>query len=328
MQHEPAIVVSDLKKTYREGWFRRGQVHALRGVSFEVNRGEIFGLLGPNGAGKTTFIKILLGIIRRNGGTASVLNRAAGTRAARKHIGYLPEHLQIPRYQTPYTALEFYGKLSNVPGSVIRRQRDALIEQVGLKGWERESVRKFSKGMKQRLGLAQALLHEPDLLVLDEPTDGLDPVGRSQVRSVLTQLRDEGKTIFLNSHILQEVELICDRVAILNKGKLMFVGPASEISTGRSEEIVLEVAGEGEAIRRGLGKHESVDWSEGANGTQKITLAIGDQFEIDQLVDSLRAAGVSLIGMQRRRESLEDAFLHVLSQQEEGEAEVLEAEVQ
>ena len=326
MQHEPAIVVSNLEKVYREGWLRRGNVHALRGVSFEVNRGEIFGLLGPNGAGKTTFIKILLGIIRRNGGTASVLNHSAGTRAARRHIGYLPEHLRIPRYQTPYTALEFYGKLSGVSGSVIRKKRDHLLDDVGLKGWEKASVRKFSKGMKQRLGLAQALLHEPDLLILDEPTDGLDPVGRSHVRKVLTTLRDQGKTIFLNSHILQEVELICDRVAILNKGRMMFCGPADEISATTSQDIVLEVAGSDDAIRQGLGEYQSVDWSEGPNATKRLTLAIGDQAEVDKVVDSLRAAGVSLVGLQRHRESLEDAFLHVLAKQEE--LDVLDAEVQ
>ena len=318
MQHEPAIVVDDLAKTYREGMLRRGQIHALRGISFEVQRGEIFGLLGPNGAGKTTFIKILLGIIRKTGGSASVLQQAAGTRAARRHIGYLPEHLQIPRYQTPYTALEYYGKLSGVSGREIRRQRDELLEQVGLKGWEKHSVRKFSKGMKQRLGLAQALLHQPDLLILDEPTDGLDPVGRSQVRNVLTTMRDAGKTIFLNSHILQEVELICDRVAILHHGKMRFVGKAADISTGRNQEVVLELAGTAEAIEQGLGTQEPLQRITTPSGTQRVTLVLEEQMAIDRTIDSLRTAGVSIVGLQRRRESLEDAFLHVLSQSPEG----------
>jgi ABC-2 type transport system ATP-binding protein len=238
--------------------------------------------------------------------------------------------LQIPRYQTPYTALEYYGKLSGVSGREIRSRRDELLDLVGLKGWEKATIRKFSKGMKQRLGLAQALLHKPDLLILDEPTDGVDPVGRSQIRTVLKQLRDGGTTVFLNSHILQEVELICDRVAILHKGRLMFVGTASEISTGRSQEVVLELAGEEQAMRDCLRDRTQVDWSSNGSPTQRVTLTLSEQPEIDGVVDSLRAAGVSIISLQRRRESLEDAFLHVLSQAPADyvqQAEVLDAEV-
>jgi ABC-2 type transport system ATP-binding protein len=324
MQHEPAISADSLAKTYTEGVFRRGQVHALRGVSFQVERGEIFGLLGENGAGKTTFIKILLGIIRKSAGAATVLDHTAGTIAARRHIGYLPEHLQIPRYQTPYTALEFYGKLSGVSGREIKAHRDELIELVGLKGWEKAPIKKFSKGMKQRLGLAQALLHKPAMLILDEPTDGVDPVGRAQIRSILKQLREGGTTVFLNSHILQEVELICDRVAILHKGRLMFVGNAGEISTGRAQEVVLEVAGDQAAIRRGLGAQQALDWSAGSNQTQRLTLNLEEQPQVDQVVDSLRAAGVSIVALNRRRESLEDAFLHVVSQAPASEAEYAE----
>jgi ABC-2 type transport system ATP-binding protein len=324
MPQDPAISADRLEKTYRSGMFSRGQVHALRGVSFQVERGEIFGLLGENGAGKTTFIKVLLGIIRKTGGSATVLSERGGSIAARRHIGYLPEHLQIPRYQTPYTALEYYGKLSGVSGRDIKTQRDELLELVGLRGWETAPIKKFSKGMKQRLGLAQALLHKPDLLVLDEPTDGVDPVGRSQIRSVLKQLREAGTTVFLNSHILQEVELICDRVAILHQGRLMFVGKASEISTGRAQEVVLEVAGEREAIERGLGELQASGWNEAETHTQQLTLNLAEQPDIDRVVDSLRAAGVSIIGLERRRESLEDAFLHVVSQAPQDDTEFAE----
>src|SRR5262245_49491241 len=179
---QPAIETHSLCKTYVEGLIRRKRQEALRGVSLRVERGEIFGLLGGNGAGKTTFIKILLGIIRRSGGDARLLGYAAGDWRGRKLIGYLPENLRVPRHLTGLTALEYYGHLSNVPTSLIRQRRGGLLEMVGLADRAKDPVRTYSKGMLQRLGLAQAMLHEPELFVLDEPTDGLDPLARSQVR--------------------------------------------------------------------------------------------------------------------------------------------------
>ena len=223
------------RKTYVEGFFRRKRQPALKGVSLRVERGEIFGLLGGNGAGKTTFIKTLLGIIRKTAGEARLLGFPAGDRRGRKLVGYLPENLRVPRHLTGYTALEYYGNLSNVPTRSIRQRRGPLLEKVGLAERAKDPVRTYSKGMLQRLGLAQAMLHDPELFILDEPTDGLDPLARSQVRGYLTELKRQGKTIFLNSHILQEVELICDRVAILDKGVLRRVANVAEITSGRGQ---------------------------------------------------------------------------------------------
>ena len=218
MPHDPLIDVRDLRKTYRDGLFARRRVEALRGVTFQVGGGEIFGLLGPNGAGKTTLIKVLLGIVRKSGGNASLLGRTPGDRKGRRHVGYLPENHRIPAHHSGNTALEYYGSLSGLSLGEIKRRRPALLDLVGLGDWGHTSVKKYSKGMLQRLGLAQALLHEPKLLILDEPTDGVDPVGRAEMRDLWRRLKDEGKTIFINSHLLQEIELVCDRVAILVHG--------------------------------------------------------------------------------------------------------------
>ena len=215
------IDVHSLEKSYGT-WSLTGRqtLVALRGVSLQAHAGEVFGLLGPNGAGKTTLIKILLGVVKPSGGTASLFGESVGSTAARQRVGYLPESLRVDRHHTARSALRYYGKLSRMSSRDIARRSDELLDLVGLRGRDRESVRRFSKGMYQRLGLAQALMHNPDLLVLDEPTDGLDPVGRSEVRKVIKRLRDSGKTIFLNSHLLQEVEMICTRVAILANGEI------------------------------------------------------------------------------------------------------------
>ena len=216
---ELVIETANVSKSYRRGFWGKNSFTALNDVSLQVPRGEIYGLLGPNGAGKTTLIKILLGIIRKSAGNATVLGHAAGSMEARRRIGYLPENHRIPRHLTALTALEYYGSLSGMSMSAIRAERMKLLEVVGLRGRERERVSGYSKGMLQRLGLAQAMLHRPDLIVLDEPTDGVDPVGRREIRDVLKQLADQGHSIFLNSHLLQEIELICSSVAILNHGK-------------------------------------------------------------------------------------------------------------
>ena len=219
-----AIYVNQLSKVYTEGLVFRRKHKALREVNLEVKSGEVFGLLGPNGAGKTTLIKILLGILHPNQGKASVLDMEAGSKAARRRIGYLPENLIFPRHHTGRSALYFYGRLSELSDSQIAAKEHELFELVDLTGRQHEPVRRYSKGMRQRLGLAQALLHDPDLLILDEPTDGLDPMGRSQIRDLLSRLKERGKTVFLNSHILQEVELICDRVAVMALGELRGMG--------------------------------------------------------------------------------------------------------
>ncbi|MEP2075421.1 MAG: ABC transporter ATP-binding protein, partial [Rhodopirellula bahusiensis] len=224
------VSVNGLQKIYRGSWLRSSHVHALSGVTLNADAGQVFGLLGPNGAGKTTLIKILLGVIRSSGGSASLFGLPAGSAAARRRVGYLPESLRVDRHHTARSALKYYGRLSGLDGTTIGSRSDELLQLVGLAGRDREPVRRFSKGMLQRLGLAQALMHDPDLLVLDEPTDGLDPVGRSEVRRVIERLRDAGKTIFLNSHILHEVELVCTHLAIMAKGRVLASGPINNLS--------------------------------------------------------------------------------------------------
>jgi ABC-2 type transport system ATP-binding protein len=284
-------------------------------VSLRVERGEIFGLLGPNGAGKTTLIKILLGIVRKSGGQATLLDRPAGERVSRYKIGYLPENLRMPAYHTARTALHYYGRLSGLSRSEILAHRDKLLEQVGLADRTREPIKKYSKGMLQRLGLAQALLHDTQLLILDEPTDGLDPVGRSQVRSVLHRLKAEGKTIFLNSHILQEVELVCDRVAILDKGLVKAQGGVDQIAPQQTEgvELDLVVTGAEPTIRRALAERGVNKWETNGGEQHRLSLRLLDQSAVNACIDDLRREDISIVGMTRRRVTLEDAFLKLLA---------------
>ena len=185
MSMSPAVDVTSLRKTYRDGLFGRRRVEALAGVTLDVGRGEIFGLLGPNGAGKTTLIKVLLGMVRATGGAASLLGRSAGSRAARREVGYLPENHRIPRHHTGNSALAVLRQSERAVGAEVRRRSEPLLATVGLSAWGQTSIKKYSKGMLQRLGLALAMLHDPELLILDEPTDGVDPVGRSEMRTLL-----------------------------------------------------------------------------------------------------------------------------------------------
>lgn len=319
---EAAIQVDRLSKTYSEGLIFRKRREALREVSFEVQRGEIFGLLGGNGAGKTTFIKILLGIIRRSQGHATILGYPAGDLRARKRVGYLPENLRVPRHLTALTALEYYGHLSNVPSSVIRERRGPLLEKVGLAARAADPVRTYSKGMLQRLGLAQAMLHDPDIFIFDEPTDGLDPQARSQIRGYLAELKQQGKTVFLNSHILQEVELICDRVAILKQGQLKQVGQVSEItqvSDGERLEVQIDVSGDEAQLRAALPPDALINWQPLPPDAFRAHLQLPNQFAVDALVDELRRRGGSLIGLARRKVSLEEAYLEIVTAEATGD---------
>jgi len=313
MSLSPAIDVSDLRKRYRDGLVGRRKIDALQGVSFAVGRGEIFGLLGPNGAGKTTLIKVLLGIVRATGGRASLLGLPAGSRDGRRQVGYLPENHRIPRHHTGNSALDFFGALSGLSRSEIHRRRGPLLEAVGLAPWGKTSVRKYSKGMLQRLGLAQAMLHDPALLVLDEPTDGVDPVGRSEMRRILQRLKSEGKTIFINSHLLQEVELVCDRVAILDHGQVLRHGTIAEVTAHRSDaDVRLVVTATEPTIRSALAGISAE--LRPFEGQCEIVLAGADQADVNRVVDRLRAAGVSLVSLIRTRQTLEQAFLGILEQ--------------
>jgi ABC-2 type transport system ATP-binding protein len=307
------------------GWTMLGRrpVSALNGVSLSARAGEVFGLLGPNGAGKTTLIKILLGVVKPSGGTATLFGQPVGSAAARQRVGYLPESLRVDRHHTARSALRYYGRLSRMNAHEIERRSDELLELVGLRGRDRESVRRFSKGMYQRLGLAQALMHDPDLLVLDEPTDGLDPVGRNEVRKVIERLRDSGKTIFLNSHILQEVEMVCTRVAILAHGQIRGSGTVEELARGIHEEVVvfdLAVPPEINAEASLHGVFQEAEASEitvmpmpALAGAYRVSSRLPEQKQVDQVIDRLRALQVSIIRLEVKRPTLEDMFMKLVS---------------
>ncbi|HVX61244.1 MAG TPA: ABC transporter ATP-binding protein [Pirellulales bacterium] len=312
---DSAIDIQGLRKVYREGLFGRS-VSALRGVSFHVNRGEIFGLLGPNGAGKTTLIKVLLGIVRKSAGEARLLGRPAGDRRGRRQVGYLPESHRIPAHHTGNTALEYYGALSGLSSSQIRRRRPELLRTVGLAEWGRAPVKSFSKGMLQRLGLAQALMHDPEMLILDEPTDGVDPVGRKEMRTLLQRLKAEGKTIFINSHLLQEIELVCDRVVILVRGEVQRAGAIQELTARPETEVSWTLAGAEAQIRGALGDLPVRSWSAVGGDQFQVVASLPDQAAIDRCIDALREHSVSIVCMTRHRQTLEDAFLGIVQAQE------------
>lgn len=309
-----ALEVEALEKTYRDGLLRRRSVQALRGVSFAVETGSIFGLLGPNGAGKTTLIKVLLGLVRKTGGKATLLGRPAGDRQGRWAVGYLPENHRLPRHLTGDSALLYYGGLSGLAPAEVRRRGPELLRRVGLADWGRVSVRKYSKGMLQRLGLAQAMLHNPQLLVLDEPTDGVDPVGRSEMRALLYELKAEGKTIFINSHLLQEVELVCDRVAILVQGTLQRVGLVEEIRSRAQTDIEFTLAGAEPLIREALSAAELLAWTPNSHQQVRAVLKAPDQALLNHCIDQLRARSIDIVAITRLRDSLEDAFLDIVTQ--------------
>ncbi|MCA9126723.1 MAG: ABC transporter ATP-binding protein [Planctomycetales bacterium] len=312
MTDAPAIDVQQVRKDYKDGWLVRKRFSALNGVDLTVRRGEVFGLLGPNGAGKTTLIKILLGIVRSSSGKAFLLGDRAGSKLARRKIGYLPENLNFPAHHTARRSLAFYGRLSGVPETTIKQRGDELLEMVGLLGRDRELVRKYSKGMRQRLGLAQAMLHEPELLILDEPTDGLDPVGRSEIRRIISTLKDQGKTVFLNSHILQEVELVCDRVAILAGGALRGVGTPSELTSqfhgALTAKLRIELSGGADAVEQ-LRSRVSCELLPLPDSRWQFSSAAESQADVDRLIDTIRSLQLSIHRLERTRLTLEEVFL-------------------
>jgi ABC-2 type transport system ATP-binding protein len=222
-----AIDLTDVEKVYS------GRVYALRGVSLRVGRGEVFGLLGPNGAGKSTLVKIMMTVVKPTRCAGSLLGTPLGHKPTLARVGYLPENHRFPRYLTGRQTLDFFGALSGRPRAARRQRIGELLEIVGMQSWADRRVGLYSKGMMQRIGLAQALVHDPDLILLDEPTDGVDPLGRREIRDVLFQLKRRGKTIFLNSHLLSELEMVCDRVAILVGGQVAKAGTLDELALAR-----------------------------------------------------------------------------------------------
>ncbi len=301
-----AIRIEGLSKSFKPNWPGQPSVQALDGLSMAVREGEIFGFLGPNGSGKTTTIKILLGLMRASSGTATLLGQPAGDVASRRHIGFLPEAPYFYDYLTAEEFLTFYGRLAGLSGADLSARIDALLAEVGLSEARTRQLRKFSKGMLQRIGLAQALIHDPRLVILDEPMSGLDPIGRKQVRDLILSLRDRGKTVFFSSHIIPDVEVLCDRVAIVIKGRLM--------ATGRIEELVSPSHVEAVEIVCERLDAEAVPTIRSAarrivRQGQQCLIILPSHDGLDEILASIRAAGGRVMSVTPQKASLEDLFM-------------------
>jgi len=294
-----AVDLIDVRKTYGR------TIQALSGVNVQVGRGEIFGLLGPNGAGKTTLVKIMMTVVRPTHALGTILGRPIGHRGKLARIGYLPENHRFPGYLTGARVLNYYAALARVPGPRRRSNSARLLQRVGMSTWADTRIEKYSKGMMQRLGIAQALMNDPDLIVLDEPTDGLDPVGRREVRQLLVELRGEGKTVFLNSHLLSELEMVCDRVAILVGGLVARQGTLREL-TEHTVEYRIGFSGDAQPIRTKL---ESLG---GSVDRSVLTVPGGDVDRINAAIDCLRAAGIRIESVMPHRFSLEDILVEAV----------------
>src|SRR5207253_1543134 len=284
-----AIEVSGLRKVYKTA-LGKIQIKALDGIDFSVAPGELFGLLGPNGAGKTTTVKILLDLTRPTNGSARISGVPVGNPESRRRVGYLPEGHKIPGYLTARQTLSIFGRMSGMEKKDIERRGIDLLEKLRIERWLDVRVKKFSKGMTQRLGLACSLIHKPDVLLLDEPTDGVDPVGRREIRDLL---RDEAKSygtaVLLNSHLLSEIELTCDKVAMLRRGKVAAAGTIEEL-TRKTEKYKMVVSVVDDALVAAF--RESGAGVERVNG--HLELSVNDVAHLNALVDRVRANGAML----------------------------------
>ena len=308
------IETNNLSKIYTSS-FGKKNVQALTDLSLTVSGGSIFGLLGPNGAGKTTLVKILLGITFPTSGDANILNEDISNYKVKNKIGYLPENHKYPSYLTGGDVLKFFGKLNRLDGEGFEKKIDELLELVKLSKWKKTKVKAYSKGMMQRLGLAQALINDPELIFLDEPTDGVDPIGRKEIRDILLNLKSLSKTIFLNSHLLSEVELITDRVGILNKGKLLREGTVKEFTEKKEEYTInLEEDFSPEVMKE---LQKEIIFSEIKTGSYSVKVA--DIKELNKVIDLIRDKGVLIKEIIPLKSTLEEMFISLIEKSEKGE---------
>ena len=301
----PAIEVVALRKVYRSTLGRT--ITALDGVDLSVREGELFGLLGPNGAGKTTTVKILLGLTGATEGTARIAGLPVANPESRRRVGYLPEGHKIPGYLTARQTLSIFGRMSGLDGATINRRAGELLETLRISQWIDVRVKKFSKGMTQRLGLAAALIHSPNVLLLDEPTDGVDPVGRREIRDLLLEEAKNGTAILLNSHLLSEIELTCNRVAVLRAGKLAAQGTVEELTRGSARYKMVAAPVDESLIAAFRDTGAGV---ERVNG--HVLLSVNDVQHLNALVDQLRARGGVLSELSPVRSTLEDVFVDLV----------------
>jgi len=310
---EAVLRVSGLKKTFRIGFFRK-RVEAVRGIHFEVREGEIFGLLGPNGAGKTTSIKSVLRLIFPNEGTIELFGEKDPGPEMMRRVGYLPENPYVYQYLRPLEFLDLCGRLVGLDRRARAERGEAMLDKVGLSHAMDRSIGKFSKGMMQRIGLAQALLHDPELLVLDEPMSGLDPIGRKQVRDLILEQRGLGKTILFTSHILSDVEMLCDRVGIMRRGRMSHYGRLADLLGAETRRVEVELEGVDEALAEALA--ELAAEVRTVEGRTHVVSAGGAQPVVERAVE----AGAEVISVTPARETLEDLFVRdALSEEERGD---------
>jgi ABC-2 type transport system ATP-binding protein len=298
----PAIEILNLEKIYSAGFWRKRSKRALRPLNLAVEEGEIFGFLGPNGAGKTTTLKILMGLVFPSAGSARILGMELDNPRMKAQIGFLPEQPYFYDHLTARELLRYYGQLSGVDAKEISRKVDAVLEQVKLSDSANVQLRKFSKGMLQRAGIAQAILHDPKVVFLDEPMSGLDPMGRREVRTLIEALKAKGKTVFFSTHILSDAEALCDRVGIIHQGELRGVGAVAELTAGVHGKV--EIVWQGSTVPAGI-RSMGAD-CHAAGDTMRVILPEENQ---DAALDALRHERLRLISVVPVRTSLEDYFV-------------------
>ena len=301
------IEITNLTKDYEVGFWRKRKVRALDGLSLSIDGGQIFGFLGANGAGKTTTLKLLMRLIFPTEGSARILGRDIQDVSMHQRIGYLPENPYFYDYLTAREFLDYCAQIFGYPAAVRRKRAADLLARVKLdeKRWDTQ-LRKFSKGMLQRVGLAQSLVNDPEIVFLDEPMSGLDPVGRREVRDLIATLRAEGKTVFMCSHILSDIEVLCDRVAILKKGQLAQVGYLDELrrtTEGPNRMEVMATGTDAESLRRQLPQVEIAATPRG------LRIEIASEAEIESVIAALRKAGGKIVSVEPVKQSLEELFL-------------------
>jgi ABC-2 type transport system ATP-binding protein len=298
------LEVNDLHKTFRIGFLRK-RIEAVRGVTFSVKRGETFGFIGPNGAGKTTTIKMALQLIYPDRGSTAIFGVPSGDPAARARLGYLPENPYIYSYLKPLEFLDLCGQLTHLDRRTRRARSLALLERLGLAHAIDRPIGRFSKGMTQRLGLCQALLHDPELLILDEPLSGLDPIGRKDIREIISEQHAQGKTLLFTSHVLSDVEMLCDRIAIVQRGKLSAYGTLDELLRPEVRRVELELAGVDAELRTEL---DAAATSVRELG-QRVLVVIEGDAKVPALLKRVVERGATVISVIPHRETLEDLFV-------------------
>jgi len=291
-----------VSKVFRSS-LRGKYLYTLGPITLGVEQGEIFGYLGPNGAGKTTTLKLAMGLLRATSGKVLIFDRPHDSRSARKCVGFLPEQPYFYQHLTAVELLEFYGDMFGLSRDENRRRALHLLELVGLREFGNAMISKFSKGMLQRIGLAQALVNDPDLVVLDEPMSGLDPVGRREIRDLILDLKSKGKTVFLSSHILQDVEMICDRVGILSAGRILEIASVAEVLDRGVRSVEIQIEGLTVSVARDLG------FAGASSLGDKTVVNVAHQDEVNGAIMKLAAAGARVVAVIPLRATLEDYFM-------------------